>query len=76
MLAVSNQAIHCAWRAGEFLFAPLRRSDTSKRSGSRRNLGTGLFTVRQIARAHGGGVSAESADGRISFVIQLPKRAP
>ncbi|HWU51242.1 MAG TPA: HAMP domain-containing sensor histidine kinase [Tahibacter sp.] len=58
----------------ESFFAPLRRRDTSGRHGKRRNLGIGLFIVREIAHAHGGEVTADCADGNIRFEIRIPKR--
>jgi signal transduction histidine kinase len=57
------------------LFEPLRRREAT-RGGQRRNLGLGLFIVREIARAHGGEAFAESRDGKIAFCICLPFRAP
>jgi signal transduction histidine kinase len=56
------------------LFEPLRRY-ASAASGSGRNLGLGLFIVREIARAHGGEVTVSMAQRRISFKMLLPKTA-
>jgi two-component system OmpR family sensor kinase len=36
----------------------------------------GLFIVEQVARAHGGTVTVESADGRTVFTVVLPRAAP
>lgn len=60
------------------LFEPLRRqsSDSAASGGSRRNLGLGLFIVREIARAHGGDVTVTAAGRRIVFRIVLPKAEP
>lgn len=55
------------------LFEPLRRHATTQDAG--RNLGLGLFIVREIARAHGGDVTVAMADGRVSFRMVLPKAA-
>ncbi len=58
----------------ETFFAPLRRRDADGRHGKRRNLGIGLFIVREIAHAHGGRATADSVDGTICFELRLPKR--
>ena len=50
------------------LFDRFYTGDPSRRDG----VGLGLAIVRSIVEAHGGGVTAESADGRIRFVIRLP----
>jgi signal transduction histidine kinase len=44
----------------------------SRRSG----LGLGLFIAREITRAHGGEIHAESLGGRTTFEVVLPRRAP
>ena len=54
------------------LFEPLRRYSTGA-SGSGRNLGLGLFIVREIARSHGGEVTVSMAEGRVSIKMLLPK---
>jgi signal transduction histidine kinase len=56
------------------LFEPLRRHVGADSQGERESLGLGLFIVRQVALAHGGSVSVESADGRTRFTVTLPKR--
>lgn len=56
------------------LFEPLRRQ-SHPASGSRRNLGLGLFIVREIARAHGGDATVSMAGRRITFMMVLPKAA-
>lgn len=57
------------------LFEPLRRRSAGA-GGSRRNLGLGLFIVREIARAHGGDASVAMTGRRVRFTIVLPKAAP
>jgi len=56
------------------LFEPF----VSRRAGlQREGLGLGLYIVRQIARAHGGDVRAESASGQgTRLVVTLPRRPP
>ena len=57
------------------LFEPLRRHSTAE-DGSVRNLGLGLFIVREIASAHGGEVTASMGGSRVSFKMALPRTAP
>jgi signal transduction histidine kinase len=58
------------------LFEPLRRHARADSQGEHVSLGLGLFIVRQVALAHGGTVSVESADGRTCFTMALPKHCP
>lgn len=57
------------------VWEPLRRYSTAE-NGSGRNLGLGLFVVREIARAHAGEVTVSMAQRRVSFKMLLPKTAP
>lgn len=57
----------------QFLFEPLRRGSFNHDNLDRTNLGLGLFIVREVARAHGGTVGAESASGRTTFTVTLPR---
>lgn len=52
------------------LFDPFRPGDAA---GS---VGLGLFIVREIARGHGGTVSARSDDGGTVFTVRFPAGAP
>ncbi|MGM9489907.1 ATP-binding protein [Ideonella sp. YS5] len=56
------------------LFEPLRRHAGADSQSEGESLGLGLFIVHQLALAHGGSVSVESADGRTRFTVSLPKR--
>jgi signal transduction histidine kinase len=56
------------------LFEPLRRHAAVDSEDERVSLGLGLFIVRQVALAHGGRVTVESAGGRTVFTVTLPKR--
>jgi len=55
------------------IFDPLTRAVAQDEADSRRNLGLGLFIVREIARAHGGEVEAHSDAGKTTFVVRLPR---
>jgi signal transduction histidine kinase len=57
----------------EALFEPLQQGEsTAGRSG--RNIGLGLYIVRQIARAHGGEVQCRSTrDEGTTFTVDLPR---
>lgn len=74
-VSVDNESDPIPTEELQSLFEPLRRhandSDTSDR-----NLGLGLFIVREIARAHGGDATASMAGRRVSFNLLLPKIAP
>lgn len=55
------------------LFDPLRRGSKTAHKGEHTSLGLGLFIVREIVTAHGGEVTASSADGKTTFVLRLPR---
>lgn len=56
------------------LFEPFRgKRGPDAESG---HLGLGLFIAREIARGHGGDLSAHSAAGRTTFSVLLPSSAP
>ena len=57
----------------ELMFEPLRRGGVAAGSGERASLGLGLFIVNEIARAHGGTIRAESAEGTTTFNLHLPR---
>lgn len=60
--------------AHEKIFERFERAATARAYGG---LGLGLFVVREIARAHGGEVSVESAPGEGSvFKLSLPPEPP
>ena len=71
-----KSAPNCRTRADVMatLFDPLRRHSTERRATAG-NLGLGLFIVREIARAHGGEVTALADQGSIRFRLVLPKMA-
>lgn len=73
-LEVRNRGTPVPESAAHSIFEPLRRADEKRRNGTRRNLGIGLFIVREIARAHGGSVGVENADGEVVFWMELRKK--
>jgi len=56
------------------LFAPFRDKDPTRKRTE--GLGLGLFIVSEIVTAHGGSVGVQSADGSVSFHVELPRRPP
>ena len=70
-ITVSNDGSPIPREAQTTIFEPYRRADDR---GPGSGLGLGLFIVREIARAHGGDVVLESAEGTTSFVVRLPRR--
>ena len=73
-LSVANHGETIPRDALQLLFEPLRRGGVAEEGRMERaSLGLGLFIVSQIAEAHGGEITAESADGRTVFTMQLPK---
>jgi signal transduction histidine kinase len=56
------------------VFEPFRRGDADAQPRSGRNLGLGLFIVREIVRAHGGAVEVRSRAGDgTTFTVRLPR---
>lgn len=74
-LSTENESEPIPSEVLQTVFEPLRRHSTAA-SGPRRNLGLGLFIVREIARAHGGDATVSMAGRRVSFKVLLPKTAP
>jgi signal transduction histidine kinase len=56
------------------LFEPFRRGERAAAGDG--SLGLGLFIVREIARAHGGTVSASSDESGTTFELRIPRSAP
>lgn len=73
-LEVRNRGAPIPANAMHNIFEPLRRADDKHRRGTRRNLGIGLFIVREVARAHGGAVGVENADDEVVFWMELCKK--
>jgi signal transduction histidine kinase len=59
----------------EWIFEPLKRGvHTENRNESDGSLGLGLYIVREIAKAHGGDISARSDKTETVFSVRLPRR--
>ena len=61
---------HIPAEAMPHLFKAFTKSDSN---GKRDGLGLGLYIVNEIAKAHGGTVSAESENGVTKFRVALPR---
>jgi signal transduction histidine kinase len=58
-----------------FIFEPFRRARRREKSKGG-NLGLGLYIAHEIVLAHGGTLTAHSADSTTTFVMRLPRLAP
>ena len=74
-LSVENEGPTIPPEAIELLFEPLRRGAEGRAKAEHTSMGLGLFIVRQVAQAHDGTVSVDSADGHTVFTVVL-RRAP
>ncbi len=52
------------------MFEPLARGEDRPEEG---NLGLGLYICREIARAHGGSIAADSTNAGTAFTVRLPR---
>jgi signal transduction histidine kinase len=75
ILAVHNDGPRISQEKLHVIFDPLIRGDgENSGAGQPRNLGLGLYIVRQIVEAHGGSVEVEStAEHGTTFVARLPR---
>jgi signal transduction histidine kinase len=72
MMTVANEGETIAPEKLDKLFQPYWRDDDGQ---PRRGLGLGLYIASEIARAHGGSLAAQSADGLTTFTFTIPGRA-
>ncbi len=70
-LMVENQGREISEAHLESIFDKFYREDTARSSGSGR-AGLGLAIAKEIVVAHGGKISATSAQGKTTFVIYIP----
>lgn len=73
-LIVRNHGPTLSPAALKTLFEPLVRGGTPAAMGEETSLGLGLFIVREIAKAHGGEVTATSSEQSTAFTLRLPRR--
>jgi signal transduction histidine kinase len=72
-LTVGNAGDDISRETLDLMFEPLRRGGVSAGEAEQHSLGLGLFIVAQIAQAHSGSIRAESADGKTTFKLHLPR---
>jgi signal transduction histidine kinase len=74
-LVVANEGPVIPLERRVSIFDPLNRSPQAAAQGG--SLGLGLYIVKEIALAHGGGVKLLSSDeSRTAFEVRLPRTAP
>ncbi len=71
-LTVSNASPPIPAAVLRELFQPFSRGKDSKGSG----IGLGLYIASEIARAHGGHLTAEMQSGNVVFTMTMPAAAP
>jgi len=71
-LAVANGGAPIPAAVMEHMFQPFYRAATD---GNRRGLGIGLYIAAEIARAHGGTLSAASDADETRFTLKVPAQA-
>jgi len=69
-LAVVNYGKPISEKAMESLFEPYTRGDRPSQQG----LGLGLYIASQIAKAHGGSLTATSSPRETRFVFEMPQQ--
>jgi signal transduction histidine kinase len=70
-LAVSNQGEMIPPALIDKLFQPFVRADAQR---DKQGLGLGLYIASEIARAHGGVLSAASSPGNTTFTFRMPMK--
>lgn len=74
-LTVCNAGPPLPSKWSESMFDPLQRGLNAAHNGEKESLGLGLYVVQEIVKAHGGNVTASSADGKTKFAVWLPIKA-
>lgn len=75
VVEVANQGAPISADKLPFIFEPFRRARQGEKSKGG-NLGLGLYIAREIVLAHGGTLTAHSAEGTTTFVMRLPRLTP
>ena len=73
-IAVSNPGPGIPAEHRERIFERLYRIDPSRRQGQTDNVGLGLAITKSVVEMHGGQISMASRDGRVTFLIRIPRR--
>lgn len=74
-LTVRNSGEPLPPQWSDAMFDPLRRGGSTAFKDEKASLGLGLYVVQQVVKAHGGYVTARSADGQTTFAVWLPLQA-
>ena len=72
-LVVRNEGVTLSSSDLNALFEPLSRGPTAATASEHSSMGLGLFIVREIAKAHGGRVTANATGGSTAFTMRIPK---
>ena len=75
VVEVTNKGPPIPERVLPVILEPFRRAQARKPSAAG-NLGLGLYIAHQLVLAHGGTLKAQSAKGRTTFTVRLPRHAP
>ena len=73
-VTVSNQGNPIPTDLLPVLFEAFHRGRTGIKARAG-HLGLGLYIAHQIARSHGGSLSAQSSEGTTTFTMRLPRRS-
>jgi len=71
---VKNSGVAIEQQTLDRIFEPLRRGpDQEHKYDADGNLGLGLYIAREVAKAHGGDVEAQSNEAETVFTVRLPR---
>ncbi|WP_421053188.1 PAS domain-containing sensor histidine kinase [Leisingera sp. D0M16] len=70
-LSIANAGNPIPQQTMELLFEPFTRAETRE---SQNGLGLGLFIAQQIAKGHGGLLTAQSDEQQTVFTLRMPRR--
>ena len=72
VVEVCNAGVPIPPETMRVIFEPFRRGGKDEKTGVT-HLGLGLYIAHQIALAHGGALTAQSAGGTTTFALRLPR---